>query len=87
MMQLDYTFERQLELEREEGYTEGRAEGLEEGRMEGRRQGVAQGVAQGRSELIEEMLRNKKTPEQIADFCNCDMQEISDVQEKMRTKI
>lgn len=71
MMQLDYTFERQLELEREESYTKGRK----------------QGVAQGRSELIEEMLRNKKTPEQIADFCNCDIQEICDVQEKMRTKI
>lgn len=27
MMQLDYTFERQLELEREESYTKGREEG------------------------------------------------------------
>ena len=35
MMQLDYTFERQLELEREESYTKGRAEGREEGFEEG----------------------------------------------------
>ena len=33
MMQLDYTFERQLELEREEGREEGRTEGREEGQQ------------------------------------------------------
>ena len=31
MMQLDYTFERQLEMEREESYTEGRADGRKYG--------------------------------------------------------
>ena len=35
MMQLDYTFERQLELEREEGREEGREAGRAEGREEG----------------------------------------------------
>ena len=39
MMQLDYTFERQLELEREEGRAEGREEGREAGRAEGREEG------------------------------------------------
>ena len=35
MMQLDYTFERQLEMEREESYMKGREEGHEVGRLEG----------------------------------------------------
>lgn len=39
MMQLDYTFERQLELEREECYTKGREEGREAGRVEGFEEG------------------------------------------------
>ena len=56
---------------------------LERGIEQGRRQGVAQ----GRSQLIENMLYNKKTPEEIAAFCNCDLQEVKEVQKKMLVNI
>ena len=56
---------------------------LERGIEQGRRQGVAQ----GRSQLIENMLYNKKTPEEIAAFCNCDLQEVKEVQKKMTVTI
>ena len=53
-MTLDYTFDRQLMLEREEARTEGRAEGREEGRQEGREEGRAEGREEGRVEGLEE---------------------------------
>ena len=47
-MNLDFTFERQIELtrkeERELGRAEGREEGLEEGRAEGREEGRVESV-------------------------------------------
>ena len=53
-MKLDYTFDRQLELEREdareEGFEEGREQGREQGREEGREQGLEQGREEGRRE-------------------------------------
>ena len=39
VVKLDYTFDRQLMLEREDSREEGRAEGREEGRAEGRAEG------------------------------------------------
>ena len=53
----------------------------------GRKQGVAQGVELGRSELIENMLNNHKTPAEIAEFCNCDLKEITEVQKKMHINV
>jgi len=54
-MNLDFTFERQLELtraeERQLGREEGRAEGREEGREEGR--------AEGRTEVVLALLKDK----------------------------
>lgn len=57
-MTLDYTFERQIMLEREEartegrqeGLQEGRQEGLQEGRQEGRQEGIQEGIRQGMEE-------------------------------------
>lgn len=53
--QLDYTFDRQIELERNdariEGYTEGRNAGLEDGRAEGRAEGRTEGLANGEKKL------------------------------------
>ena len=49
-MKLDYTFDRQLELEREDAREEGFEEGLEEGREQGREEGREQGLEQGREE-------------------------------------
>ena len=48
---------------------------------------LERGVEQGRSQLIENMLYNKKTPEEIAAFCNCDLQEIKEVQKKILVNI
>ena len=41
--QLDYTFDRQIELEREDARTEGREEGIKEGIKEGREEGIKEG--------------------------------------------
>ena len=57
---LDYTFDRQITLERIESREEGFAEGREEGRAEGREEGLAEGreegLAEGREEGREEGL-------------------------------
>lgn len=47
VMKLDYSFDRQLTLEREDSRTEGREEGLAEGLAEGRAEGLAEGLAEG----------------------------------------
>ncbi|MCM1542326.1 MAG: hypothetical protein NC121_13835 [Blautia sp.] len=52
-MTLDYTFERQIMLEREEARTEGLQEGLEEGH----REGLEQGLQEGRSEGLQQGLK------------------------------
>ncbi|MCM1064550.1 MAG: hypothetical protein NC420_08805 [Eubacterium sp.] len=46
-MTLDYTFERQIMLEREEARTEGHQEGLREGHQEGLREGHQEGLREG----------------------------------------
>ena len=71
MMQLDYTFERQLELEREESYLKGREEGREEGH------------AAGREELIASMLCSGKTTDEIVSFTGVPKNEVERVYESM----
>ena len=51
-MQLDYTFERQIELERADAIEEGREQGREEGREEGREQGREEGREEGRTHEV-----------------------------------
>ena len=53
-MKMDYTFDRQIELERDDAWTEGREEGRAEGREEGREEGRAEGREEGRAEGREE---------------------------------
>ena len=65
----------------------GRKQGIEQGIEKGIEQGVEQGVELGRSQLIENMLNNKKTPAEIAEFCNCDLEEITEVQKKMHINV
>lgn len=63
VVKLDYTFDRQLMLEREdsraegreEGRKEGREKGLKEGREEGRKEGREEGCEEGREEMANEM--------------------------------
>lgn len=47
VVKLDYTFDRQITLEREESREEGREEGRAEGRAEGREEGLAEGEVIG----------------------------------------
>jgi predicted transposase/invertase (TIGR01784 family) len=67
MVHLDYTFDTQIMLEKEDS----RQEGLEEGRKEGRRS------------VILAMIRNGRTPEQIAEFCNLSLNEVLDIQNNL----
>lgn len=57
-IQLDYTFDRQLELERadarEEGWQEGREEGWQEGLEKGNEEGIKKGIEQGIEKGIEQ---------------------------------
>ena len=55
-MTLDYTFDRQIMLEREEARAEGREEGRAEGREEGRAEGRVEGREEGRAEGLKEGL-------------------------------
>ena len=50
VMKLDYTFDRQLMLEREDSREEGREEGYEEGREMGIKEGREEGYEEGREE-------------------------------------
>lgn len=64
MMQLDYTFERQIELEREEATEEGWKRGLEQGLEQVKLDLIRKKIAKGKSmELIAEEL--EETPETI----------------------
>ena len=75
MMQLDYTFERQIELERQAGEEIGWKLGEEAGRKLGEEVGWKLGEEAGRKlgeeeklrELIRKKLRKTKTLEQIAE--------------------
>ena len=60
MTNLDFTFERQIELEREEAKNAGVAEGLSRGREEGLLRGRKEGLIE---ERIHTLLEFDKTPE------------------------
>lgn len=64
---LDYTFDRQLALEREDSRTEGRTEGLAEGRAEGLAEGLDEGRKKEKISLISKKIAKNKSLEQIAD--------------------
>lgn len=66
VVQLDYTFERQLMLEREENIAEGREEGREEGRQEGREEGMEEGRIRNQIRMICRKNADKKSLKQIA---------------------
>lgn len=51
----------------------------EVGRKEGKTEGKAEGRVEGRAQLIANMLANGKTPGEIVQLCNCELQEIEDV--------
>ena len=45
------------------------------------------GIELGRAQIIENMLKNKKTPAEIAEFCSIEIQEIENVQKRMLVNI
>ena len=71
VMTLDYTFERRLELQHEEGVEEGWRLGEEHGRKlgeeQGRKLGEKDGMQKKLHDLISKKLRKNKSLEQIAD--------------------
>jgi len=58
-MELDFTFERQIELESAAAMKRGEARGIELGREQGRKQGEAIGEARGREQGIEVFILDK----------------------------
>ena len=49
--------------------------------------GKSEGREEGRREDIIRMLKNKKTPEQIAEFCDYDLEYVKSIQEEMLQQI
>lgn len=56
-------------------------------REEGREEGLKEGREEGRREDIIRMLKNNKTPEQISEFCDYDLEYVKSIQEEMLQKI
>lgn len=50
-------------------------------------EGLAEGRAEGQRSMIRRMLSRGKTPEEIADFCGCEIDEIQAVEEAMCTTV
>ena len=84
--QLDYTFDRQITMEREEAREEGRAEGREEGRAEGREEGRAEGEALGtqqeREKIAIKMIKVNKPLEEIMEFTELPIEKINELTQK-----
>ena len=86
--QLDYTFDRQITMEREEAREEGRAEGREEGRAEGREEGRAEGEALGtqqeREKIAIKMIKVNKPLEEIMEFTELPIEKINELTQKIK---
>ena len=59
----------------------------EEAREEGREEGRREGREQGRKETIRIMLKKGRTPEEIADFCDFDIEEIRTVENMIKERV
>ena len=75
MTQLDYTFDRQIMLEREDAREEGRAMGLAEGRQEGRAEGRQEGSTKKAKKIAQKMLKANRPLEEIMEFTELSMDE------------
>lgn len=78
--QLDYTFDRQLELEREEARKEGWAQGQAEGRAEGREEGRAE----GRAKIVKNMICMGLRDEEIKTLAECDQVLIDEIRRQIK---
>jgi predicted transposase/invertase (TIGR01784 family) len=68
-----------LYLEREEGREEGWKKGKEEGREEGRAEGLSEGLAMRNEQLIRSLSRKGKSPEEIADLLDLEIEKVNAV--------
>lgn len=75
-MTLDYTFDRQIMLEREEARTEGRKEGRKEGHEEGHEKGFAEGEEKKLIRLVCKKMQKGMEAETIAEFLEEELDEI-----------
>ena len=73
MITLDYTFERQLELEREEKLAEGLQQGLE--------QGLEQGMRKSMVHFVHNMLQCGMSDEDICALAECEQELIDEVRQ------
>lgn len=69
------------EIGMQEGLEEGRKEGLEKGRTEGLEKGRKEGLQEGRNRLLETMLQNGASPEQLSEWTGLSLAEIRQVQQ------
>ena len=74
--QLDYTFDRQLTMEREEA--------REEGRAEGRAEGEALGTQQEREKIAIKMIKVNKPLEEIMEFTELPIEKINELTQKIK---
>ena len=58
---------------------------IEEMRNQEREEGRAEGRAEERVLLIKKMLSKQMSPEEIIDICDCNMQEVQEIQSMMKT--
>ena len=56
-------------------------------REEAREEGLEEGREQGRQETIRIMLKKGRTPEEIADFCDFDIEEIRTVENMIKERV
>lgn len=77
VMTLDYTFDRQLKLEREDSRIEGRNEGRAEGRAEGREEGLAEGRLREQIHVLCEKLKKQKSFERIVEETEMSKEEVT----------
>lgn len=84
--QLDYTFDRQIELEREDARREGREEGREEGRREGRKEGQEEGRREGWLEgqkvFVTNMINRGMDDENIKSLANCNQDFVDELRKQ-----
>ncbi len=87
VMQLDYTFDRQITLEREEsrqeGFSEGHEDGLIKGREEGREEGRAEGFDGKTRDVVTNMIRRGMKDADIMTLAECEQYLVDEIRKEL----
>ena len=59
-----------------EGYDQGKSEGYDQGKSEGYDQGKSEGIDEGRKQIIQKLLQNKMSPQEISETIEINIEEI-----------